>query len=442
MSKRGRTIFIIVIVVAAVGVVAAVAVSRRGPANLETVEAYKVTFDAMTETVSGTGSFVPAARYTVHAEVSGTVEEILVDEGDPVEEGDLLLRIEDDDYVQSLEKAQVSYQTARRSVLQQIVSLQSTYRSAERSLAQARRNHNNNIELREADAISQEQFQQSLEALEAAQDSVESARERLNLYMGRSMSAEPILTSSGAEEAVDEVPDVRQTALSVEDAREAVENTRLRAPAAGTVTVISVEEGGLTSPNAPAVRIEELGDMKAQVQIDEVDIGKIGVGNTAQVSSDSLLGETITGTVTSISPVIQRVGNTRVSDVEIALEVEDRTLKSGASCTARITTTTKERALVIPITAYETVGEENFAYVMEPVEAAGAGASGGSPEAENESDPGRYRLARRRITLGIVTVNQVEVVEGLSEGDLVAVGNFARLRDDMMVAREAGREDG
>ncbi len=440
MSKRGRTIFIIVIVVAAVGVVATVAVSRRGPANLETVEAHEVTFDAMTETVSGTGSFVPAARYTVHAEVSGTVEEILVDEGDPVEEGDLLLRIEDDDYVQSLEKAQVSYQTARRSVLQQIVSLQSTYRSAERSLAQARRNHNNNIELREADAISQEQFQQSLEALEAAQDSVESARERLNLYMGRSMSAEPILTSAGAEEAVDEVPDVRQAALSVEDAREAVENTRLRAPAAGIVAVISVEEGRRTSPNESAVRIEELDDMKAQVQIDEVDIGKIGAGNTAQVSSDSLLGETITGTVTSISPVIQRVGNTRVSDVEIALEVEGRTLKSGASCTARITTTTKERALVIPITAYQTAGEENFAYVMEPVEAAPG--AGRSPRAGNGSEAERYRLARRRITLGIVTVNQVEVTEGLSEGDLIAVGNFARLRDGMMVAREDGREDG
>ncbi|MFP4484092.1 MAG: efflux RND transporter periplasmic adaptor subunit [Spirochaetota bacterium] len=439
MSKRGRTIFTIVIVVAAVGVVAAVAVGRRGPANLEAVEAHEVVFDAMTETISGTGSFVPASRHTIYTKVSGTVEEILVDEGDSVEEGQLLLRIEDDDYVQSLEKAQVSYETARRSALQQIVSHQSTHRTAERSLAQARRNHNNNIELREADAISQEELQQSQEALEEAQDALESARERLNLYMGRPISAEPILSSEGAEEAVDEVPDVRQAALNLEDAREAVENTRRRAPAAGTVAVISVDEGDMVSPNERAARIERLDDMTAQIQIDEVDIGKISLGNDAEVSSDSLLGDTITGTVTSISPVIERVGNTRVSDVEIALDVGDRILKSGASCTARITTTTKERALVIPITAYETAGEENYVYVMEPVDAtdrAGAAVTGDSPAAGNGTAVERYRLRRRRITLGIVTVNQVEVTEGLSEGDLIVVGNFARLRDDMLVSRK------
>jgi RND family efflux transporter MFP subunit len=425
MTKRARTIFIVIISVAAVGVVAAVAVSRRGPTALETVEAHEVAYDSMTETISGTGSFVPAARNTVYAKVSGTVDEIVVEEGRRVEEGDLLLRIDDDDYVQSLEKARVSYQTARRGALQQIVSLQNTVKSAERNLAKAERNHTNNIELREADAISQEQFQQSEEALEEARDALESARERLNLYMGRSMTAEPILTSEGAEEAVDEVPDVRQAALSVEDAQDALDNTRPQAPVSGTVAMINVEEGGIVTPNAPLVRIEQLDRMTAEVQIDEVDIGKIATGDTAEVSSDSILGETLTGTVTSISPVIQRVGNTRVSNVEIALDRGGRSLKSGASCTARISTVTKERALVIPITAYETEDEQTYVYVMERVGDAG----------ESEGTP-RYRLDRRRINLGLVTVNQVEVTEGLSEGELVAAGNFSRLREDMIVGRE------
>ncbi|NBC29940.1 MAG: efflux RND transporter periplasmic adaptor subunit [Spirochaetes bacterium] len=428
MRKRARIIFIVVVVVAAIGVIAAVALGRRGPGTLEMVEAHEVRYDSMTETISGTGSFVPGAKGTAYAKVSGTVEEILVEEGQSVDAGDLLLRIEDDDYAQALEKAQVSYQTARRAALQQVVSLQNTVKTAERNLAKTERSHSNNIELREANAISQEQFQQSQEALEEAQDALASARARLNLYMGRSISAEPILSSQEAEEVVDQIPDVRQAALNVEDARDSLQNTRPRAPSSGTVATISVEEGGIVTPNAPLVRIEQLNQMTAEVQIDEVDIGKISTGDTAEISSDSILGETLTGTVRNISPVIQRVGNTRVSNVEISLDTDGRRLKSGASCTARISTTTKERALVIPITAYQSANEETFTYVMEPVGASESGGGDGSTQ--------RYRLDRRRITLGLVTINQVEVTGGLSEGELVAAGNFSRLREDMLVGRE------
>ncbi len=431
MTKRARIIFIVLVVVAAVGVIAAVALGRRGPSTLEMVEAHEVTYDSMTETISGTGSFVPGAKSTAYAKVSGAVEEILVEEGQSVDEGDILLQIEDDDYAQALEKAQVSYQTARRAALQQIVSLQNTVKTAERNLARAKRSHTNNIELREADAISQEQFQQSEEALEEAQDALASAQERLNLYMGRSMSADPILSSQEAEEVVDQIPDVRQAALNVEDARDSLRNTRPRASSSGTVAMISVEEGGIVTPNAPLVRIERLNEMTAEVQIDEVDIGKISTGDSAEVSSDSILGETLTGTVGNISPVIQRVGNTRVSTVEISLDTDGRRLKSGASCTARISTTTKERALVIPITAYQTENEETFAYVMEPV---------GTPDGDTDGGTTRrYRLKRRRITLGLVTVNQVVVTGGLSEGELVAAGNFSRLREDMLVGRGQSR---
>lgn len=434
MTKRTRRIIISIIVVAAVAVVVLVALNQRGTATLESVRAQEARVAEMTETVSGTGSFVPALRSTVYARVSGTLEEILVEEGQRVAEGDPLLRIEDGDYVQALEKAQVTYETARRNALQQIVSLQSTYKSARRSLEQTRRSHNNNIELREADAISQEQFQQSEDALESAEEALQSARERLNLYMARPMQAEPILTSDGAEAAVDEVPDVRQAALNLEDAEQALEDTRPTAPAAGTVALIRVEEGGIVTPNAPLVRIEQLDRMTAEVQIDEVDIGKIAVGDTAEVSSDSILGETLEGTVTSIAPVVQQVGNTRVSTVEISLEGTDEPLKSGASCTARISTVTKEQALVIPITGYESRDDESFAYVMIHAD----GDVGASGDGESAGGSGRrYRIERRPIELGIVTVSQVEVVDGLSEGDLVATGNFTRLRDGMLVRRDA-----
>lgn len=417
MKQSSRVLIVSLIVVAAAASVGLTVAARLRSADADAIDTFTVRIDELTETVSGTGSFVPSVRRTVFSQVTGLVEEVFVDEGDVVDSGARLLHIDDEQYVLNLERAQITYRSTRRASLQQILNLQSAFGAAERAARQVRRTNEKNVALRSADAISLEQFQQSEEALAEATEALRSAREQLNLYTGRPLTAEPIRSADAAEVLVDEVPEVVQAALAVRQAEDALADTVARAPTAGTVAQVAVETGSLVAPNAPLVRVERLDSMNAEIHIDEVDIGKISVGNTAEIRSDSFLGRSLSGEVVAISPTIHRVGNTRVSTVDVSVDSGERMLKSGASCTVRISTTTKERALVIPITAYRTEQDETFVYVLDP-------------------DGDDYRLRRREIELGIVTVNLVEVVEGLEEGEVIADGNIARLREGMVVGRE------
>jgi HlyD family secretion protein len=419
MKRRSRVILLSIIGVAIVAVVTLSIAQRRRAGALETVDSFIVSVEDMTETISGTGNLVPAERRTVFSRVSGVVRNVGVDEGDVVDAGTRLLEIDDRDYQHNLEKARIAFRSTRRSALQQILNLQSSYVGARRRLTKATRTHANNRELREANAISNEQFQQSEEALADAEQALRLAREQLNLYTGREITEDPITSSELAEQVVDGLPEVRQAALAVRQAQDALSDTRPRAPITGTVAMVATDEGGLVTPNAPLARLERLDSMKAEIQIDEVDIGKISLGDPAVVESDSMLGESLEGSVESIAPTVARVGNTRVSAVAIQLHDNPPGLKSGASCTVRIRTTTKEDALTVPITAYETEGDDTYVFVLNATE-----------------DDGRYRLERRSIELGIVTVNLVEVVVGLSEGERIAVGNLSELRDDMVVGVE------
>jgi HlyD family secretion protein len=420
MKRNATRTIVIVAILALVAVVVVLAMARQqGGPVLTRVTGYTVLKAAMTETVTGTGSFVSGTTATVTSDVAGTVMRLHVKEGVRVRSGDRLLEIDSTSYQSALDRARTAYESSRRLSLQTLLGLRTTYENAERVFARARRDYERNKELAVAEAISQEALRQSADALENASAALESSRRQLNLEMGRPLGADPILDVTGDEDLVAQLPAVVQARLAVEEAERAVRDSVPRAPIAGTVTQITVREGELAAPKTPLVRIERLDDMLAEVQIDEVDIGKIETGAQAEITSDSILGQTASGRVTEIAPIIQRVGNTRMTTVRISIEDERADLKSGASCTARITTTTRQDALAIPITAYADRNGSTYTYVLKP------------PAAGVETTA--HTLEERKIRIGIVTVNQVEVVEGLAEGDIVATGNLSGYRNGMQV---------
>lgn len=421
--KRIRVVLIAVAVVAVLMVGLTLTFRGGRGASAIPVEAHSVSRGALEERISGTGSFVPEESATVYARVSGSVTSLVTEQGARVSAGDVLLRIDDTDYRLAVNQAEVALESARRSVRQSLVSLRASYRGAQSALAQARRAYEKNQELFASDALSEEALTQSREAYENARVNYQSAREQLNLRTGRALDAEPILESDGDDAIIAEAPEVVQAQLSLQSARLSLQRCTVRAPIAGTVTQINPNEGDLVAPNTPLARVESLDVMLAEVQIDEVDIGKIGPGNTAEITSDSILGQTLTGTVQDVPPTIQSVGSTRVSTVTIEIGDSDAPLKAGASCTARIVTEVKDNVLTVPITGFFTRSDRVFVYLLEPT---------------GDEDDGQplYRLERRPIELGISSVNQVEAVSGLEDGDLIAVGNLEVLRDGLLVVME------
>ncbi len=425
-TGRVRRVIIAVILIAVAAVVT-VSVFGKGRNREELVfNYYQVKTDVMEEKISGTGMFVPRKSATVLAKVNGTLKTLYVDEGDTVRSGAILLEIDKDEYEQGLESRQAALESARRSAQQNLLSLRAAYQGASLTFEQAQRNYQNNKTLFEADGISEEVLRQSEDVFLNAKLNFKSARERVNLMMGLPLTAEPVMDNSNDENTIAGFPEIVQARLAIDTARKALEHCTVYAPISGTVTQVLLDEGNMAGPNTPLIVIEALDNMIAEIQIDEVDIGKIQTNSPAEITSDSLLGETLRGTVESISPVIQRLGNSRMTKVEVAIFPEGHRLKSGASCTVRISATTKEAALVIPLTAYTVEGELNYVYVLEekaiaPVTNTSAGAQ----------TPALYVLKKREVEIGIITVNQVEVVSGLVEGELVVIGNQSLYKDGL-----------
>ncbi len=422
MMKTGRVrrIIIAVILIAVAAVVTVSLLGKSGNGEALVFDYYRVKTDVMEEKISGTGTFVPRNSATILAKVSGTLKTLYSDEGDRVRAGAILLEIDSEDYEQSRESARIALESARRAARQNLLSLRANYQGAALSYGQAQRNYDNNKALFDADGISEEVLKQSLDVFLSAELNLKSARDRLNLTMGLPLSAEPILDDTTDDAIIADFPEIIQAELAIDTTQRNLDNCTVRAPISGTVTQVLLDEGRIAGPNTPLIVIEALDDMIAEIQIDEVDIGKIQKSNIAEVTSDSLLGETLRGTVESISPVIQRVGNTRMTEVKVAIKPEGNQLKSGASCTVRISTTTKETALVIPLTAYTSEDDLIYVYVLEQ--------KPGNPE--TVTSPG-YILKKREIEIGIITVNQVEVILGLTEGELLAIGNQSLYREDL-----------
>jgi RND family efflux transporter MFP subunit len=297
--------------------------------------------------------------------------------------------------------------------------------SAASVLADAQRTLEDNTALWASKSISEDAYRRSSDAVANAKSSLQSIKEQLDLRCGYPLDAEPPLDSSKDPQIVEASPEVEQALLSLQSAQDNVRKCTITAPISGTVIEVRPSVGDIIAPSAPLVRIETLASMLAEIQIDEVDIGKIRVGQPAEITSDSLIGLTLKGSVDSIAPTMTSLGSTRVSLVDVRIDPKSLTagavMRSGASCTARISTSIKQDVLIIPLSDF--FSEENASYVY-LLSTTGR---------KNASGEEVYSLVKREIQTGVSDVNYVEVTKGLQEKDRIAAGNLNLLRDGVMV---------
>ena len=426
--KRRTGLYIVGAILLLVAAVIVLNLTLRG-SRYETaipMRAYTIVRGTLEDRISGNGTFVPRTAVTVVAQVSGQVQTIRVKENDRVQAGTVLMTLRADDYVLTEQKMKASLDSTRRSVRQSLLTLRAQYRGAVSALADAQRTYANNKELYAAKSISEDTWQRSTDALDTAKVNWQSAREQLDLRSGLSVDAEPSLDASRDDAIIEASPEVEQALLSLRSANDSVARCTITAPAAGTVTKVTPDVGDMVAPNTPLVRVEDLADMLAEIQVDEVDIGKIHNGQAAEITSDSLIGFTLKGVVETIAPTVTSLGATRASLVDVRIDSSSSgasgvLLRSGASCTARITTSTKKDALLIPLSSFITEENVTSAYLLTPTgKKNGAGAD-------------IFQLSKRPITTGVSDVNNVEALTGLAAGDVIASGNLKLLRDGILV---------
>lgn len=313
----------------------------------------------LTAAVTASGNISVDQEATVDPGISGTVENLTVKVGDPVKKGQLLFSVDNDQLGVNVAKSLSSLRSAERNV-----------QVAETDLKQAKADlddaeDDGNISLRSTNLFERK--------IDDARKSVESARESL--------------ASARAD---------YRYQLSIAAKRQ------VRAPIDGTVNEVNVKNGDdlgrITSGNnsQAAVIVGDLGTLKASVDVNEVDIPQVKVGQKVTMTFNALGDFTATGVVEKIASLGTVSQGVVTYDVTIGFDTLDGRIRPDMSVSASIVTDVKENVLLVPNGAVKSDGEGYSVQVLR----------NGSPE-------------RRTVEIGANDATNTEITSGLKDGDKV-----------------------
>jgi HlyD family secretion protein len=197
---------------------------------------------------------------------------------------------------------------------------------------------------------------------------------------------------------------VEEAALALDQARAQVDETQVAAPFAGTVLEVLVAEGEWATPGAPAIVMAATDALILEVNVDEVDVAKLADGQAANLSFDALNGqqaEAVSGRIARIAPASSNVNGAVAYGVEIGFQPGELPIRLGMTADVDIVVARADGALLVPnraITADRAAGR----YFV-----------------ELWSDDGTTE--RLEVRVGIRNESQTQILEGLDEGDQVAM---------------------
>jgi HlyD family secretion protein len=353
---------------------------------------------SLVATVTASGQIEPTRKVDISSDITGRIIELPVDEGDWVERGDLLVRIDPSQYEAGVARAQAALSSAQASALQ-----------ARANRDQAKRELDRSRTLRQTDSTLVSQVQ-----LEQAETNYE-------------VSA-AIATSAEHQ--------VEQARAGLQEAQEQLAKTILRSPMTGQVTRLAVEEGEVAVPGTFSretgllLTVSDLSVIQVDVRVDETDVVRLHLGDSTDIEIDAYPDTVFGGRVTKIAQSAVRTaaagattGDQAVDyDVEITLDNPPPDIRPDLSATARIVTATRDSALSIPIIAL-TVREHK------PISTENAPADTTTAETEGVFVVVDGVAQFRPVTVGIAGEEHFEVLAGLAVGDTIVAGPYQTIRD-------------
>lgn len=392
------------------------------------VEVATVNQITVVETVSATGKIQPEIEVKISSEVSGEIIELPIKEGQVVKKGDLLVRINPDLYTSGLNRSVASLSGSKAGLSQ-----------ADAQFAEAKANYDRNKTLFDKGIISRSDWDKAVSTYAVAQATKQSA------YYN-----------------------VQSAAATVNEAKDNLGRTTIYAPADGTISSLGVELGERVlgtqqMTGTEILRVANLNNMEVEVDVNENDIVKISVGDSARVEVDAYLKKEFKGTVTSISNsasadlTADQVTNFKVKVRILKESYADLTegkpasyspFRPGMTATVDIITKRKENVVAVPISAV--VVKSDTAATVKPVVMAEDGQNP-TPKSDKkfecvfvkDGDKAKIRV----IKTGIQDDTNIEISSGLKKGDVVIVGPYATVTKDLnsgdivFVKPEEGKKD-
>ncbi|MDO9510682.1 MAG: efflux RND transporter periplasmic adaptor subunit [Bacteroidales bacterium] len=331
-------------------IIIVLAVNKRNNKDQQKISTESAAFRTLVETVSANGKIQPETDIKISPYISGEVIELLVKEGGMVKNGDLLAKIDPEIYQSAYDQsaAQVNSQKANLANSRaQLAQVDARFRNSETV-------YKRNKSLWEQKVISEADFETARTNFEVAKADLEAAKQSVK-------SSEFSISSSEA---------------GLKKAREDLTKTAVFAPADGKVSKLSVEKGERVtgasqfSSGTELMRIANLNSMMAVVEVNENDIIRVKVGDTALIEVDAYLNRKFKGLVTEIatSATTQGVSLDQVTNFEVKIHILKESyvdlipvaspdyspFRPGMSTTVDIRTKIEKDVLSIPLQAVTT----------------------------------------------------------------------------------------
>lgn len=434
MTRKKVIIGVVVLVVIAAIAYANIAFKRTDAVSVTVEGVAKRNLEAI---VSASGTINAKHTVNITSEVTGKIMRLAVDEGDHVKTGQFLLEIDS-------RIPRTNVQGLRAAVEQQRIGLQ----QAKVALQIA----NENLKLAQDDFTRQQNL---LKGGIATKRDYEAAENNLRVMENNQKSA--VQQVSRSEQAI------TQTNSTLTNAEHDLSKVTITAPMDGIITKRNVEEGetaqmGFT--NNPSVVLLILADMsliQAEIQVDETDMPNVAVGQKAKITIDAMPDKSFAGHVSEVgnSPInvsAQSSGSRQATNFKVVVQVDDPipNVRPGFSCTADITTATRQDAVSVPIQALavrEVTMDAAGKVVRQPkpekaVKRTSSAIETNVSAAEKETKAGQTKkevegvfIARdgkaefTPVKTGIAGDKYCEVISGLKPGDKVITGPFSSVRE-------------
>ncbi len=411
-------------------------------------------------TVSASGSIAPEAQVMLNFQTPGTVDTVNVVVGQKIKAGEVLAQLDTTEWALAAQQAQqalvvqqVNYSqtvagpkafdvTAAKA---QLASAWAQYTDAKKpsdsqvaqALAQLKKAENDLKQAQDAyEGVSagraaakqygiqggglgryEEQMRATVDVLRAARDAAkttydQAARGATDAQLGAAWAAVQQAQANLDRLTLD--PDrVTVSRAQVEQARIAYEQAKLRldrasltAPFDGQVGQVNITRGGSSATPLGAVLLVDTSRFHIDVSVDEIDIAKLKVGQTVDVSADALPDATVTGKIDRIAPVATSQAGVVSYQVRVVVEPTDAPLRAGMSANVTIVTDTRADVLLVPNWAIRIDRATGKAFVNRLI---------GTTAREVE------------VKTGLRNESDSEVVEGVQEGDVIIVGGVTGL---------------
>jgi HlyD family secretion protein len=357
--------------------------------------------------ITSNGKVEPIAPHVMRAQVPTFVLRVHATEGQTVRRGELLAELDGAEPRAALARARA-----------ELIAAEDSLRAA-RAGGPAVELARIEGELRKAEAEFDRQSREhaALERLAAQQAATREEVERSALALARARADRDRLQAEREELARVARLDIERAQLLVERARneihsweEKARSTRVVAPADGTLYSLPVREGDYLQTGAVVAEVARLERVRVRVFVDEPELAPLEAGQPVEITWDAAPARAWMGTVEQLPRQVVPRGTRSVGEVLCTIENEKLELLPNVNVHVRIITRQRENALATPRAAVRGQGDERYVFVVE-----------------------NGRASRRAIRVGASSVEAFEVLDGLREGERVAVSSAVQLEEGMKV---------